>query len=90
VTALILIRRGNIAAHRAWMLRAFALMLGISTVRIVALFLDLALTPLAYPAETIFVASLWIGWVGTLAAAEVWLRQTAQSTSQITLSRRAV
>jgi uncharacterized membrane protein YozB (DUF420 family) len=89
-TAFILIRLGKVAAHRAWMIRAFALMLGISTVRIVALVLDLALTPLAYSAEAIFVASLWIGWVGTLAVAELWLRQTAQQTSQIILSRSAV
>lgn len=71
------IRRGDMTRHRAWMVRAFAVMLGISTVRVVGLVLDLALTPLGYPVETIFVLSLWTGWVGTLAAAEAWLHHTA-------------
>ena len=72
------------------MIRAFALMLGISTVRVVALILDLALTPLAYRAETIFVTSLWIGWLGTLAVAEIWLQRSARATRNALQSRAAV
>jgi uncharacterized membrane protein len=74
MTAVISIRRGEVDRHRAWMIRAFALMLGISTVRLAAAVLDFALTPLGYTAEAIFVTSLWLGWGSTLAAAELWLR----------------
>jgi uncharacterized membrane protein len=79
--AVILIRRGEVDRHRAWMIRAFALMLGISTVRLAAAVLDFTLTPLGYTAEAIFVTSLWLGWGSTLAAAELWLRLSVRRTS---------
>jgi uncharacterized membrane protein YozB (DUF420 family) len=72
--AVISIRRGEVDRHRAWMIRAFALMLGVSTVRVIAAVLDFTLTPLGYTAEAIFATSLWLGWGGTFAAAELWLR----------------
>ena len=72
----IAIRRKEVARHREWMIRVFALALAISTVRIVAVVLDVALTPAGWSSRQIFVASLWAGWIITLAAAEGWIRQT--------------
>ena len=90
ITAVLAIRRGEVERHRAWMIRAFSLMLGISTVRIVAAVLDFVLAPLAYSTETIFVASLWLGWGGTLATAELWLRLAASRTPQGRVAGSAV
>lgn len=70
------IRARDRARHREWMVRAFALAAGIATVRLVALPLDLLLTPPGYAPRTIFVISLWLGWVATLAMAELWLART--------------
>ncbi len=70
------IRRGDVARHREWMIRAFALALGISTVRIVVAVFDLTLTPAGFGARPLFVVSIWTGWVTTLVAAEIWIRYT--------------
>jgi hypothetical protein len=58
------------------MIRAFALLLAISTVRIVAAVLDLTMTPAGYGPRPMFVVALWTGWVTTLGAAEIWIRYT--------------
>lgn len=70
------IRRGDAAAHREWMIRAFAVAIGISTVRIVAAVLDFTLTPAGFAPARIFVVSIWIGWSVTVVAAELWLAWT--------------
>ena len=72
----IAIRSGDVAAHREWMTRAFAVGIGISTVRIVAAILDLTLTPAGLSPARIFVLSIWIGWSLTVVAAELWLAWT--------------
>lgn len=74
--AFLAIRRHEVRLHREWMLRAFAIALGISTVRIVAAALDLALTPAGLTVGQIFALSLWIGWFATLGGAELWIRHT--------------
>jgi len=73
------IRKRRLAAHRRWMIRAFAVALGISTVRIVALIADFLLTPAGFTLVEIFVLSLWAGWGITVAAAEVWIRNQPES-----------
>jgi len=70
------IRRGEVARHREWMIRAFAVALGISTVRVVALVFDLTLTPAGVRTPDIFVLSIWVGWLLTIGAAEAWIRST--------------
>ena len=75
-TAFIAIRRHQVARHREWMIRAFALALAISSVRVVASMLDAALTPAGFRPPVIFVISIWTGWMLTLGAAEVWIRYT--------------
>lgn len=70
------IRRGQVARHREWMIRAFAIALGISTVRIVGPVFDIALTPAGFRPPVLFVFAVWTGWILTLAAAELWIRRT--------------
>jgi hypothetical protein len=76
VRAFVSIRTGRVASHREWMIRAFAIALGISTVRIVSAVLDFAFTPAGLPPPALFALSLWVGWASTLAAAELWIRYT--------------
>ncbi len=70
------IRRREVPRHREWMIRAFAIGIGISTVRIVSAALDFALTPAGIRPPDLFALSLWIGWGITLVAAELWIRYT--------------
>ena len=75
-TAFLAIRRHQVARHREWMIRAFALLLAISTVRVIASILDATLTPAGFRPPEIFVISIWTGWILTLGAAEMWIRLT--------------
>ena len=70
------IRNREIALHREWMIRAFAIGLAVATVRpIVGLFFATSpftgLTPYEF-----FGAAFWIGFVLHLVAAEAWIRNT--------------
>jgi uncharacterized membrane protein len=76
--ALFHIRAGRVPEHREWMLRAIAAGLGIATVRIVALPLDLTLAPRGVDPRAIFALALAIGWGVTLAVAEWRIRTTRQ------------
>jgi hypothetical protein len=58
------------------MIRVFAIAIAISTVRVVAGVLDVALTPAGFRPPDLFVVSLWTGWVITLGVAELWIRYT--------------
>jgi uncharacterized membrane protein len=72
------IRKRRLSTHRQWMIRAFAVAIGISTVRIVAMTADFFLTPAGFTLVEIFVLSLWFGWAITIAGAELWIRSQAQ------------
>jgi uncharacterized membrane protein len=74
--AYLAIRRRQVARHREWMIRAFAVAIGISTVRVVDGLLDVALAPAGLRADHLFVISIWTGWMLTFGAAEVWIRRT--------------
>jgi hypothetical protein len=74
--AVVAIRTGKVALHREWMIRAFAVAIGISTVRVFGAGLDLLLTPAGVRPDRVFVLSVWAGWVATLAAAELWIGRT--------------
>ncbi|PYR57863.1 MAG: hypothetical protein DMF91_18505 [Acidobacteria bacterium] len=74
--AFVLIRAGRVASHREWMLRAFAIAIGISTVRVFGAIFDVALTPAGFRTDVSFVLAIWAGWVTTLGAAEIWIRFT--------------
>ena len=71
------IRRREIALHREWMIRAFAIGLAVATIRpIVGIFF--ATSPLTglTPRE-FFGTAFWIGFVLHLIAAEGWIHATA-------------
>ncbi len=74
--AVVAIRRKQVAQHREWMIRAFAIALGISTVRVISAVFDLALTPMGFRPQELFVLSLWVGWTVSLGAGEFWIRYT--------------
>ncbi len=87
--AFLAIRRREVARHREWMMRAFAIAIGISTTRVVAAAFDIVLTPAGYRAPEIFVLSLWSGWLLTLGAAELWIRYTRPRSRSAAVPARA-
>lgn len=64
------IRRGNVAAHRQWMLRASGVALGVATTRPIvgAFFATRRLAP-----QEFFGIAFWLGFTITLIAAEAWI-----------------
>lgn len=70
-------RRRDIDRHRRWMTRAFAIALGVSTIRVIAAVLQLFVR--TTPERTVTI-SFWLGWGVTLAAAELWLRSRSGRT----------
>lgn len=71
------IRRGEVARHREWMIRAFAIGLAVATIRpIIGMFFASSpftgLTPREF-----FGIAFWIGFVVHLIAAETWIHATA-------------
>jgi uncharacterized membrane protein len=77
--AFLAIRSGDVERHREWMIRAFAVAIGISTTRLIGAILDPALTPYGYSAPQVLGLSLWVGWLLTIGVAEVWIRRSHYS-----------
>ena len=76
VKAWVHIRRRQIAQHREWMIRAFAIGLAVATIRpIVGLFFAFSrlthLTP-----QQFFGTAFWLGFTLHLMAAEIWINYT--------------
>ena len=71
IMAYVRARRREIARHREWVMRCFAVGLGISTIRLI--FVGLLYTT-SLSMQTKYVVSFWLGWTLTLLAAEVWIR----------------
>jgi uncharacterized membrane protein len=69
------IRRRDMAHHREWMIRMFAIGIGISVIRVVGI-----ANALWFGAEVInargFALSLWVGWLLSAAVAELWILRT--------------
>jgi uncharacterized membrane protein len=74
--AFLAIRSGDVARHREWMIRTFAVAIGISSVRVTGGILDAALTPAGFSVREVFLLSVWLGWMLTLAGAEIWIRRS--------------
>jgi uncharacterized membrane protein len=70
------IKRGEVALHREWMLRAAAVPVGVSVIRVIGAVLDVALVRVGPDPRVLFQAALWSGWAISLAAAEWWVRGT--------------
>ena len=78
------IRADDIVRHRRWMIRAFAIGVGIGTIRIwIALFVITGLPDL--PAA--FGAAFWISFIMHALAAELWLRARPLPPEMITESK---
>jgi uncharacterized membrane protein len=73
VRAYVEIRRRNLAKHQEWVIRSFAIGIGISMVRLVFL----ALRPIVDSSDQgLFLVSLWAGWTITFVGAEIWIRMS--------------
>jgi uncharacterized membrane protein YsdA (DUF1294 family) len=84
--AFVCIRRRQVARHREWMIRAFALGLAVATVRPIvgAFFATQSLTHLT-PHE-FFGIAFWLGFTAHLVAAEVWISYTRH---RVTVANRS-
>lgn len=76
VRGFVAIRRREVAQHREWMIRAYAIAVAISTIRLINLALDVALAPGTFAPRQALIVSLWTGWVLMIAVAELWVRTT--------------
>jgi hypothetical protein len=79
VRAVLAIRNGDSVRHREWMLRAIAVPVGVSVVRIAGLALELALVEKGLGPELMFNLALWSGWLSSIGAIEVWIRVSRRS-----------
>lgn len=89
VLGYVAIRRRQVARHREWMIRLFALGIAISTVRILLVLLDYLFTPAGLAPRHVFVLGVWAGWIITLAAGELWIRRTRVRDSAFRPARAA-
>jgi uncharacterized membrane protein len=87
-SAFLAIRRGDVARHREWMIRMFAIALGISMVRVVGGPIDFFLTPFGVPPADLFVLSVWSGWLLMVGGAEIWIRYTRPPVAQFARVRQ--
>lgn len=79
--AVLAIRRGSVSQHRRWMVRAFAVALGIGTIRVwvglfTGLFLATSRAPDTLPDPATFALAFWLGLGMHVAGGEWWLRRT--------------
>ena len=82
--AYVLIRRRQVALHREWMIRGFALGPGISTFRVFqGIFMGLAGASFLEAWDTV----VWFGFALNLVVAETWINRTRQPDVQ---TRRSV
>jgi uncharacterized membrane protein len=87
IKAFLLIRRGKVALHREWMIRAFAIGLAVASIRpIMGVFFatrDIThLTP-----HDFFGTAFWLGFTVQLMVAEVWINWTRRGTASAADSR---
>ena len=67
------IRRKEVRLHREWMIRAFALAMGVATIRVfLVLFMELG----SFSMEEAFGTTFWLGFSVNLLVAEVWINRT--------------
>jgi uncharacterized membrane protein len=76
VKGFVSIRRGKIALHREWMIRAFAIGLAVATIRPImgAFFATRNITHLT--PHDFFGTAFWLGFTTHLIAAEIWINYT--------------
>lgn len=74
--AVIAIRRRDIAHHRRWMLRAAAVPLGVSVIRLVGAPVEIALVGLGLGPRVLFTITVWLGFALSILIAELWVRKS--------------
>jgi uncharacterized membrane protein len=74
------IRRKEIQRHREWMIRVYALAMGVATIR---LFVG-SFVALGRRFEDAFGPSFWLGFAINLLAAEIWINRTRAPITSIT------
>ena len=79
------IRRRDIARHREWMIRCFAIGLGIATFRV--LIPLLMLPPIEASFSEAWETVAWLGFVINLGAAELWINLTRRRPAALTPTR---
>jgi uncharacterized membrane protein len=79
------IRRREIAKHREWMIRCFAIGLGISTFRV--LIPLLMLPPIEASFSEAWETVAWLGFAINIVAAETWINLTRKQPLEVTLRR---
>ena len=79
VIAVAAIRRGNVARHREWMIRFFAIGAGIVVIRLVGPLFVWLLSPA--PFREIVGWTFWAGWLISITVAECWIRYTRAATA---------
>lgn len=67
------IRRKEVRLHREWMIRTFALAMGVASIRV---FIGLFTALLELGLEEVFGASFWLGFGVNLLVAEAWINHT--------------
>jgi len=77
VKAFLQVRGRNVAAHREWMIRAFAIGLGVSTIR---LWIPVLQIVAGMSFQRSFGIAFWIAFTMHLVFAEVWIRHTRGAT----------
>lgn len=75
------VRRGDIARHREWMIRFFAVGLGIVVIRLVGAPLAWLLSPARF--GDVIGWTFWAGWLISLTVGEVWIRTPARANSEL-------
>jgi len=74
--------RKNLARHREWMIRAFAIGLAIATIRpIIGLFFTFS----GLPPQVFFGTAFWIGFTLHLITAEIWINYTRDAVQNVSL-----
>jgi uncharacterized membrane protein len=77
IFGLVAIRRGDVARHREWMIRFFAVGAGIVVIRLVSPLVILVMRPAPY--RDLIGVTFWAGWIIAVAAAEVRIRATRET-----------
>lgn len=74
------IRRKEVSLHREWMIRTFALAMGVASIRV---FLGVLTALSHYRFEQVFGISFWLGFSVNLLLAEIWINHTRDRTPRL-------
>ncbi len=86
-TGYVRIRQGRIAQHREWMIRTFAIGLGISTFRVILPFL--MMPPLRATFPEAWNTVIWLGFAINIITAEVWINVTRRQPQPLSVAAPA-